>query len=102
MDRFISGELGSNLLFKYKAISFLSGVDTLVAVLSKALKTVITKKYGVLNEAQLEFIDQICLFSGFRGKVWKPPHKRYRLLVLSESNFPSSPHSKYNVKPKEY
>ena len=42
------------------------------------------------------------MFSGFRGKAWKTLHKHWRFLVLLESDFPSSPRSKYQVKPKEY
>lgn len=68
VDRYISGELGSNLIFKYKSMAMLGCIDSLGIVFAEALKRSIGKKLGGINPVQKQFIDEMISYSIARGR----------------------------------
>lgn len=85
MDRYISGEFGSNLLFKYKSLAMLTDMPVLVRTLSAAMKQVIAVHKPPLNAEQLQFIDELTAYCGARGQnIFKDFHQSYCLEVHYE------------------
>lgn len=68
IDRYISGELGSNLIFKYKSMAMLECVGSLGSAFAQALKSSIAAKLGGINPIQRQFIDEIISYSTARGE----------------------------------
>lgn len=68
VDRYISGELGSNLIFKYKSMAMLEYVDSLGVAFARALKRSIAAKVGEINHVQVQFIDEMMSYSTAQGE----------------------------------
>ncbi|OGT89676.1 MAG: hypothetical protein A2286_10180 [Gammaproteobacteria bacterium RIFOXYA12_FULL_61_12] len=56
VDRYLSGELGSNLLFKYKSRAMLAHVGELASVFAAAIIRVVELKWARLNDVQRDYI----------------------------------------------
>jgi len=56
IDRYISGELGSNLLFKYKSLAMLGEMEALSSTFADAVARQLAVKLGKLNSVQAEFL----------------------------------------------
>lgn len=67
VDRYIQGELGSNLLFKYKAIALLTEMPALARALGTSMKRVFELNIGKLGANQSRFIDELTEYCGARG-----------------------------------
>lgn len=67
VERYIGGELGSNLIFKYKSIAMLTEMPVLAHCLAAAMKRVIGNHMGGLNNAQKRFIDELTNSCSARG-----------------------------------
>jgi radical SAM superfamily enzyme YgiQ (UPF0313 family) len=68
VDRYISGELGSNLIFKYKSMAMLEYVDSLGLAFAQVLKRSVAEKLGTLNQVQEQFISELISYSTAQGK----------------------------------
>lgn len=68
VDRYISGELGSNLIFKYKSVAMLEYADSLGIAFAEALKRSIAAKLGAINRVQEQFIDEMMSYSTAQGQ----------------------------------
>jgi hypothetical protein len=66
--RYVSGDFGSNLIFKYKTMSMLSCVDGLGLAFAQALKRSIEDKIGALNAAQTMFVDEMMGYAVARAE----------------------------------
>lgn len=68
VERYIEGEFGTNLIFKYKAIGFFNMLVPLGEVVRSVLLELLSDKVGSLRNIQKQFIDEIVLYCILRGK----------------------------------
>lgn len=61
LDKYIDGTLGSNLLFKYKALAFLNHLREIYEVAFDMLKVLVLEKFG--SESYFRFLDDLKMFS---------------------------------------
>lgn len=68
IERFISGELGSNVTYKYKILGILTQMPALAEALAGVVKSLICERCGPINRFQDQFIDEVLLFCTARAR----------------------------------
>jgi radical SAM superfamily enzyme YgiQ (UPF0313 family) len=82
VERFLNGESGNNVLYKYKALAMVKAMDDICSAFLAALKDCLAKASIRLSEVQMNYISQMVDYLGTRSKqifhdTDRPIHSEY-------------------------